>query len=318
MKYFSLFASILMSLGLCAQKTQASKMPVDPVQNAKFEQDRAAIKSLCGIYQVSFDFAETFSSDTAYKFHSRYKEHGIEYVFLVEDHANKLVLQHLLIVNDTMIVKHWRQDWHYENTEVYKYYKDNEWMKENLSAAQAKGTWTQKVYQVDDSPRYESYGTWVHVDGKHYWEGVNDAPLPRREFIKRSDYNVLRRHSRIEVFSDKSWALIQDNEKIVRQNGRDKVLCWERGMEKFSVGNYDATPARKWWESQQTYWADVRQVWEEVYGNTKDLKLASRVEDQRLYDVLFELGDKMCAHKNYVKGSALADIKKAITSFIKA
>ena len=26
-----------------------------------------------------------------------------------------------------------------------------------------RGQWTQKVYQVDDSPRYEGSSTWVHL-----------------------------------------------------------------------------------------------------------------------------------------------------------
>ncbi len=310
-----------LTLGLCAQNnptTKAKTMAQESPALSKISQDRAAIKSLCGIYKVSFNFAETFSSDTAYKFHSPYKEQGIEYVFLAEENDSRIVLQHLLIVNDTIIVKHWRQDWVYENTEVYKYYRDNEWLKEVLSSEQAKGTWTQKVYQVDDSPRYENYGTWVHVDGKHFWEGTNDAPLPRRESTKRSDYNVLRRHNRIELFADGSWALFQDNEKILRKNGLDKVLCWERGVEKFTRGNYDAIPAVKWWESQKYFWADVRKAWSEVYGTTKDLKLADRVDGMHLYDELFDLGDKVCEKKVYMPGSASADIKKIIVSFIKA
>jgi hypothetical protein len=272
---------------------------------------------MCGIYKVSFDFAETFSSDTGYKYKPRYKEWGIEYVFPAEETANKISLQHLLIVNDTMIIKHWRQDWVYENTHVYRYYKDNEWIKESLTADQAKGTWTQKVYQVDDSPRYESYGTWVHVDGKHFWEGMNDAPLPRREFIKRDDYNVMRRHNRMEVFADGSWALIQDNEKVIRKDGMDKTLVWERGIEKFTKGNYNATPAAKWWEKQQRYWADVRKAWDEVYAAIPHLKLATRVEDKRLYEHLFDLGDKAC-EKEYAQGAASQDIKKVIISFIKS
>lgn len=320
MKTLITLASIVLTIGLSAQTATVvkTKPAAEPSAIAKLEQDKATIKGMCGVYKVSFDFAETFSSDTGYKFHNRYKEHGIEYVFLAEESPNKIALQHLLIVNDTMIIKHWRQDWVYENTNVYKYYKDNEWVKETLTPAQAKGTWTQKVYQVDDSPRYESYGTWLHVDGKHFWEGTNDAPLPRREFTKRSDYNVMRRHSRMEVFADNSWALIQDNEKIVRKDGIDKVLCWERGMEKFTKGNYDATPAIKWWESQKQYWADVRKVWDDVYTKTSDLKLANRINDKRLYESLFELGDKVCDQKSYTQGSANAEIKKVIESFIKA
>jgi hypothetical protein len=320
MKTLITAAALALTVGATAQ-TSASAKPktaaTSAVANAKFEQDKAIIKSMCGIYKVSFDFAETFSPDTGYKYKPRYKEWGIEYVFLAEETPNKIALQHLLIVNDTMIIKHWRQDWVYENTSVYKYYKDNEWIRETLSPEQAKGTWTQKVYQVDDSPRYESYGTWVHVDGKHFWEGTNDSPLPRRESTKRNDYNVLKRHSRMEVFGDGSWALIQDNEKVLRKDGQDKMLVWERGLEKFTKGNYDATPAIKWWNRQQQYWADVRKAWDEVYASTPELKLASRVDQKRLYDHLFSLGDKVSATE-YVKGSASQDIKKIITSFIKA
>jgi len=312
-------AALVLGMTMFAQTTNKPKPAALPAvaTNAKFELDRATIKNMCGVYKVSFDFAETFSPDTGYKYKPRYKEWGIEYVFLADESANRISLQHLLIVNDTIIVKHWRQDWVYENTRIYKYYKDNEWISETLTAEQAKGTWTQKVYQVDDSPRYESYGTWVHVDGKHFWEGLNDAPLPRRELLKRSDYNVMRRHSRMEVFNDNSWALIQDNEKILRKDGVDKLLVWEKGVEKFTKGSFDAMPAIKYWEKQKQYWADVRKAWDEVYATTPNLKLASRVDEKRLYDFLFDLGDKMCKTE-YQQGAASSEIKKVIVSFIKA
>jgi len=198
---------------------------------------------------------------------------------------------------------------------VYCYLQDNEWVKKTLTAEQAKGTWTQKVYQVDDSPRYESYGSWVHIDGKHYWEGINDAPLPRREYTKRDDYNVMKRHSRMEILND-GWMLNQDNEKILRKNGVDKLLCWEKGIERFTKGNYDATPAVKYWEKQKHYWADVRKTWEEIYAKTPDLKLEARVNDKRLYESLFDLGDKV-SEKSYTQGSANEEIRKVIASFIK-
>ena len=53
-----------------------------------------------------------------------------------------------------MIIKHWRQDWLYENTNLYEFYKDNTWKFNQLKAKDVKGQWTQKVYQVDDSPRW--------------------------------------------------------------------------------------------------------------------------------------------------------------------
>lgn len=314
MKQLIAIAALLLSTGMWAQTKTATKAG-SASANSKLEQDRASIKSMCGIYKVSFNFAETWATDTGYKYHPRYKEWGIEYVFLAEEAPNKLVLQHLLIVNDTIIIKHWRQDWVYENTNVYKYYRDNEWIKETLTTDQAKGTWTQKVYQVDDSPRYESYGTWVHIDGRHFWEGTNDAPLPRREYTKRDDYNVMRRHSRMEILNN-GWILDQDNEKIVRGNGIDKTICWEKGVEQFTKGNYNGVPAQKWWDSQKSYWADVRKTWEEIYAKTPELKLSAKVNNKRLYEDLFDLGDKVSEGK-YTQGSAIPEIKKIITAFVK-
>jgi hypothetical protein len=318
MKNLFVIAALIVSINGFAQSKAATKnQSQNPAQGSKKELDKQCIKNMAGIYKVSFNFAETFSPDTSYKFHERYSSWGIEYVFVVEETENKLALQHLLIINDSTIIKHWRQDWVYENKDVYQYYKDNDWIKKTLTVEQAKGTWTQKVYQVDDSPRYESFGTWVHVDGKHYWEGVNDSPLPRREFTKRSDYNVMRRHSRMEILND-GWVLIQDNEKIIRNNGIDKLVCWEKGIEKLAKGNYDATPAIKWWNKQVNYWADVRKVWDEVYTVSSDLKLDKKVGNKMLFEALFELGDNHCNSKNYVLGTANADIRKLITSYIKA
>jgi hypothetical protein len=282
---------------------------------SKFSQDLNAIKSLAGIYKVSFDFAETFAPDTAYKFQSRYSEWGIEYVFVAEESDNKVVLQHLLVVNDTIIVKHWRQDWLFENKDIYSYYKDKNWLRKTLTEKEVKGTWTQKVYQVDDSPRYQAFGTWLHVDGRHFWEATTDAPLPRREHTKRSDYNVMRRHMRIELLND-GWVYDQDNEKIIRENGIDKLLCSEKGIEKFTKGKYDATPAQKWWEAQQIYWADVRKAWDAAYAKNKDLKLQTKIDGKQLHDHLFALGNKSCKEKNYVGGSASSEISKTINNYI--
>jgi len=312
MKKSILIGSLALSTTLFAQtKTTTTTKPV-----SKLEQDKTSIKNMCGAHKVSFNFAETFAPDTAYKYHGRYREEGIEYVFIAEETPNKIALQHLLVVKDTIIIKHWRHDWVYENKEVYNFYKDNQWNKTTLTAEQAKGTWTEKVYQVDDSPRYEGVGTWVHVDGRHFWESVADAPLPRREYTKRDDYNVLRRHNHVEVFND-GWVLEQDNEKIVRGDNGDKLLCWEKGVERFTKGDYNVKAATKWWEQQKQYWADVRNIWEEVYAKTPSLKLANRVDDKRLYESLFELGDKLTVG-NYQQTMAKQEIKKVIDSFVKA
>ena len=120
----------------------------------------------------------------------------------------------------------------------------------------------------------------------------------------------------MEILSD-GWMLEQDNEKIVRNNGIDKTICWEKGMERFTKGNYNAIPAQKWWEAQKKYWADVRKTWDEVYTKNPDLKLMPKVNDKRLYEDLFELGDKVSMPK-YAEGSAIPEIRKIIVAFVRS
>jgi hypothetical protein len=118
----------------------------------KLEQDRQAIKSLAGYYKVTFNYAETFATDTSYQFHPRYHSWGYEWAVVVEDSPKKIVIQHLLAVDDTTVIKHWREDWVYEQPSILAYDKDNTWKKVALSPAETKGKWVQKVLQVDDSP----------------------------------------------------------------------------------------------------------------------------------------------------------------------
>ena len=138
-------------------------------QKDKMRKDREAIKSMCGCYEVTFNFAETFnySTDSLYKPSKTKVDKGLEWAELITDEDDKISIQHLLQVGnpaDPHIVKHWRQDWLFENTDLYSYNANNTWTFKKLPADQVKGQWTQKVYQVDDSPRYEGSSTWVHVE----------------------------------------------------------------------------------------------------------------------------------------------------------
>jgi hypothetical protein len=259
---------------------------------SKFEQDRQAIKSLAGYYKVTFNYAETFAPDTAYKFHPRYSSWGYEWAIVVEDSPKKIAIQHLLVVGDSMVIKHWREDWVYEQPTILSYEKDNTWKKVTLKAADVKGRWIQKVYQVDDSPRYESIGTWVHVDGRHEWQSKTDSPLPRREFTKRSDYNVLNRGNRIYLTAN-GWMYEQDNNKVVRGADGDKIIAQEKGYEEFTkVDEAKFAYAKKWWAGQQGYWADARAAWETVFAKNAAIKLAGKKDGKLLYEQLFALAEK--------------------------
>ena len=281
-------------------------------QNSKQELDKKAIKGMCGCYEVGFNFAETFvfSEDSTYKPSKVKYASALELAQLVEETDDKVVIQHLLIVggkDNPMIIKHWRQDWIYENQDLYMFNADNKWDYTNFSNDKVKGQWTQKVYQVDDSPRYEGSSTWVHVDGKTYWENTTDAPLPRREYIKRSDYNVTVRTNRHEITKD-GWIHDQDNSKVLREDGADVLLAREKGYNTYNrVEDSKCEAAIKWWQENKDYWANVRSAWDEVYSKNKDLELAEKVDGKRLYEVLFFMDTK----------SPYKKIKKIIKSYVK-
>lgn len=261
---------------------------------SKKELDQKSIKDMCGCYEVTFNFTETFnySKDSLYKASSQEISGGLEWAGLLTDDDNKIVIQHILQVGDPrdpMIVKHWRQDWLYENTELYTYDADNTWKYIKKSSSEVEGQWTQKVFQVDDSPRYEGSGSWVHVDGKHYWENTTDAPLPRREYTERSDYNVTERGNRVEI-TDTGWIHDQDNEKVVRETGKqDFVLAKEKGYNTYvKVDDSRCAVAAQWWKDHEKKWAIVRAKWDQVFDRDQDLTLKEKVSNKSLFKFLFD------------------------------
>ncbi|MGB3463639.1 MAG: DUF6607 family protein [Cyclobacteriaceae bacterium] len=274
------------------------------------KQDIKSIKDMCGCYLIKFNFAETFSPDPNYKFYDNYLSGGLEYVFPVEESKDKIVLQHLLVIGDSMIIKHWRQDWLYENTDLYTFHKENTWHYNSLPSSSVKGQWTQKVYQVDDSPRYEGSGSWVHKDGKHYWEATADAPLPRREFSQRSDYNVMARRNRQEI-TDYGWVHEQDNKKILRE-ADDKHIASEKGWNTYTkVADEKCQLAKDWWSTNSAYWNDVRVVWDELFAKNETVKINMKVDDTLLFMRLFGLGDEF-AGTEYDSDEAKKKIREAI------
>jgi len=283
-------------------------------QEKKLEKDKAAIKSMCGCYEVGFNFAETFSysNDSTYVPSKIKRTEALEWAALVEDSEGKVVIQHLLIVGDPsepVIIKHWRQDWMYENTSFYMFNGGNQWLYQEKSEQDVAGQWTQKVYQVDDSPRYEGSSSWVHVDGRSYWENTTDAPLPRREYTQRSDYNVTVRRNRNEII-DVGWVHDQDNDKLIRaEDGEDVLLAQEKGNNTYvRVDDSKCKSAQDWWKGNANFWADVRVAWSAVYGRGKTLELENKVDGKYLYEIFFSMD---------ITGTKPKKIAKTIKSFVK-
>lgn len=284
----------------------------------KKAQDREAIKAMCGCFEIQFDYKETFAADITYEFHDPYHaEAAAELATLVEDSEGKIVIQHLLVINDSMVIKHWRQDWLFQNQELYAFKGDRYWNRKKYAADQIQGQWTQKVYQVDDSPRYEGSATWVHLDGQDYWLSTTDAPLPRREYSKRSDYNIMKRTNK-HLVTDYGWLHEQDNLKVIREKGKtDSVIVAEKGLNKYTrIDDSKCAAGQKWWNENQAYWSIVREVWDEVYAENDEILMAKKVDNKRLWQFLFKIGDEQqeMAAKSPKKVKKL--VHEAIDSFL--
>lgn len=262
-------------------------------QNKK-KQDKEAIKKMCGCFEVEFNFAETFkySKDSTYVPSKNKTTGGLEWAQLVDDDKNKISIQHILLVgpeSSPYIMKHWKQDWIYENRDFHMYNGDNTWKYETKEKESVKRQWTQKVYQVDDSPRYEGSSSWVHVDGKSYWENTTDAPLPRREYSQRNDYNITVRGNRQEITKD-GWVHDQDNSKVIREYDKeDIVVAKEKGYNFYKkVDDSKCLAAASWWIENYSKWETVRSKWNEIYSRKSNLELHSKVDGKPLYSYLFD------------------------------
>lgn len=285
-------ASIICPLALFAQKDAG-----------KLKEDKAAIKNMCGCMEVTFEYTETFPGDTSYKPKGYHKiTDAVEYVTVADEKGDRIILQHLLVAGGE-VIKHWTEDWMYQNQQLLAYDKNDRWEKKILPAAAVKGQWTQKVYGVDDEPRYEGTATWIHADDRHYWESTADAPLPRREYTTRSDYNVLQRTNRHEVTSFGSLHL-QDNKKIRRENGAEVFIVGEKGVNTYKrIDESKCLQAKEFWEQNKAFWAVVRAQWEKLYAAGNVIELKKKVNDQPFYKVMMDLEAK--SRTKELSGAAL-------------
>ena len=261
------------------------------ILNAQKKQDIEAIKEMCGCFEIDFKFSETFQyiNDSNYSKSKNYNAKALEYAKLIKDEKGHISIQHLLVMGD-YIIKHWRQDWIFQNKDLLKYDGNNTWKYISKTKKDVKGQWTQKVFQVDDSPRYEGSATWVHADGKSYWENSSYAPLPRREYTKRNDYNIMIRGNRHEITKD-GWVHDQDNFKVVKDSESDSevIIASEKGINTYTrVDESNCKEAIKWWDENNEKWLLVLEKWNSIYSKKDDISLRQSVENKPLFSFLFD------------------------------
>lgn len=164
MKTYRQIAAGLLLLGVALPVVAHAHPPIAAeAAAANFEQDRADILAMAGNYRVSFNMQESTRWDPDYEVLEPKRSGGNEVVRVIEDTGRKIVLQHMLVItgddDNSMIIKHWRQDWEYELTKVLVYSDRNTWTWEDVPEKMRTGRWSQTVYQVDDSPRYAGWGS---------------------------------------------------------------------------------------------------------------------------------------------------------------
>jgi hypothetical protein len=278
--------------------------------------DKKIIDKLCGCFEINFKYAETFSPDPDYKYRERDETGGTaELALPIEISDKKIVIQHLLIVGVNSVVKHWREEWSYENPFIWKYQGDRTWVKETVPAGQVKGKWTQSVWEVADEPRYQGFSQFVNLDGKIIWQNTTDAPLPRREYSVRNDYNILKRTNRLNI-TDSGYFHEQDNQKIIRSNGTDKLLVEEKGLNSYKrIDEKECAAAKEYWEKNKDYWGHVRRIWTDYINTHDSISLKNKMDGKFLHEYLIAQAKEYSDKKIMVKDID-EKIKAEITRFI--
>jgi len=254
---------------------------------SKFEQDREAILSMAGKHSVSFNFHEVFRLSKDYKIKDdKYHETADELVVVADDTGKQIILQHILQVNrgkKKVVIKHWSQIWTFEDTEILVYQKNRLWEKKNLSKNSVSGKWTQLVNQTDDSPRYEGIGTWVHTNGISEWvSNETPRPLPRREYSKRDDYDLLMAYNK-HIVTPWGWTHEQSNKKLVKRKESIEYLALEYGFNKYSkVSNLNLDAAAREWDETKAYWSIIRQFWNNEIKISDSFSYNNEVEGKSL------------------------------------
>jgi hypothetical protein len=276
----------------------------------KIEKDRRAIRAMSGSYRASFDFVELVGFEEDYQSKAPYQSWGTEHVYIVNDDPFFISLQHVLVMSfvnpgdnsvTSAVVKHWRQDWIYEDTVLNVFDKNNTWERIKLQEGDVSGKWSQAVFQVDDSPRYESIGQWVHSSNYSSWESSETRrPLPRREFSVRDDYDLLVGINR-HTITPTGWVHEEDNLKVVvDESDNERNIAREAGFNRYErIVEHDFSAGHEYWSKTKDFWKDVRTAWDVRLRIHDEITLRDIVEGRRLFQVMFNYAEGISGGTGY-------------------
>lgn len=296
------------------------------------ERDRRAILAMAGGYRVNFDFLEIADFRSSPKRDRPYQSWGTEYVYVAADRGTFISLQHLLVmrivgrdgkITEPFVTKHWRQDWTFEDAALVEYNGIHRWRQRTLKADEVRGTWSQAVYQVDDSPRYESMGRWVHAPGVSTWiSGETWRPLPRREWSIRKDYNVLIGTNRHTVLAG-GWLQEENNLKgVLTDDGsldaQQPFLGREYGVARYErLRGYDFSAGDAYFDKTRAFWEEVRAAWDRRFARSGTVTMTAAVDQADLYVPFFERAGQLAEGENVDPVEQAAFIEKTLDGMIR-
>jgi hypothetical protein len=243
---------------------------------------------------------------------------------VVEDSGTFISLQHLMVMFVTdregklqgpFVQKHWRQDWRYEDTNLHVFIGRDRWVRHERSEAEAHGRWSQAVFQVDDSPRYEALGEWEHYGNYSAWTSDRTArPLPRRESSVRSDYQILEGINR-HTLTPTGWVQEEENLKLVLdaqgQPAADvPYLARELGVARYEhIVDFDWSAGDRYWERSGEFWRDVRAAWAAIYAERDTFEYLEEVDGQEMFVPFFEYAARLDEGERYDQAEAAEVIR---------
>jgi hypothetical protein len=298
----------------------------------KLERDRRAILAMAGDYRTSFDFIETVGFTDGFEPARPYQSWGTEKIYVVEDEPRHIVLQHVMVmfvarddgkVQGPFVQKHWRQDWRYEDRNLHVYLGENRWRRVQLDADDVRGKWSQSVYQVDDSPRYEAVGAWTHSGNYSAWTSAETwRPLPRRESSVRDDYDVLVGTNR-HTITPQGWVQEEENLKVVLDGpgelgDRTPYVARELGVNRYErIVDFDFSAGDRYWRATREFWGEVRAAWQAIYADNDTFELVDEVEGRELFEPMFEYAARLEAGEPYHTADARAYIADTLAEYVR-
>lgn len=298
---------------------------------SKFERDRRAILAMAGDYRTSFDFVETVGFTRDFEPARPYQSWATERIYVIEDRGAEISLQHIIVMffvdadgvtQGPIVQKHWRQVWQYEDVSLHEFVGHGRWRERTLDPEAVRGRWSQTVYNVDDSPRYEALGDWVHDGNYSSWTSDETwRPVPRRESSVRGDYDVLIGTNR-HTITPTGWVQEEDNLKVALDpDGEPRAdqpyLAREVGVNRYElIVDFDFSAGDRYWETTQPFWSDVRAAWDAVYAERPTFRLAERVRGRALFEPMFDYAARVEAAGAYDAADGREFIRRTLDRYV--